>query len=233
MMESRDERLKKVMVALDFEALDTAKGLVTTLGDAIDWYKVGPILFTQNGAEIVQFLHASKKKIFLDLKLYDTPNVVADTIRQIGEMGVQFASVHCLGGATMLQAAGAACRGTGLRLLGVTLLTSQGAPDSMNWGWPQNETQMVERLTDIAMETRLAGIMCSPQELSQIRPRTLPGFMLVTPGVRLPGEEVFRDDQKRVSSPLEALEGGADYLIVGRPITQSREPLTVVSRLFK
>jgi orotidine-5'-phosphate decarboxylase len=226
------DRLKKVVVALDCENLDAAKGLVDTLGCAIEWYKIGPILFTRSGHQIVQFLQNRKKKIFFDLKLYDTPNVVAETVRQFGEMGGQFATVHCLGGRTMLEAAGAACRGTGLRLIGVTLLTSQGAPDSMQWGWPQNELQMVERLTDIALECRLAGVMCSPQELPHIHHRRLPGFLLITPGIRLPNEEVFRDDQKRVASPNEAFEAGADYLIVGRPITQSREPLKVVERLF-
>lgn len=229
---TQDPRLQKVVVALDFENLDQAKTLVETLGDTISWYKVGPILFTQSGKEILSFLQKKRKKIFLDLKLYDTPNVVADTVRQFADMGADFATVHCLGGRTMLEAAGSACRGTRLRLIGITLLTSQGAPDSMNWGWPQTEIQMVQRLVQVAADARLAGIMCSPHELAEVRPKTSPGFLLVSPGIRLAGEDVYQDDQKRVASPIEALEAGCDYLVVGRPITQAREPLNVALRLF-
>lgn len=229
--------LDKIVVALDYEEVESAYRLVDELGDRIGFYKLGPVLFLRSGKEILQYLRRKNKKVFLDLKLYDTPRVVADTIRQIGSMGVTYATVHCLGGRTMLEAAAAACRGSNLKILGVTLMTNQGAPDSYNWGWPQSELAMVQRLTEVALEARLAGVLCSPNELQAVRPRSVPGFVLVTPGIRLSTkdgrlEEVFEDDQKRIASPRQALEWGADFIIVGRPITQAREPLAVLDRLF-
>lgn len=224
---------EKVIVALDYEDPQKAYRLVDELGELIQWYKIGPILFTRSGLEVVQFLHKRGKKIFLDLKLHDTPQVVSATVRQFGELGVQFATVHCTGGKKMLEAASMGCRGSQLKLLGVTLLTSQGSSDAKDWGGPLTESGLVLRLLDIALESRLAGILCSPHEIHDVRERILPGFLLVTPGIRLPKEEVFMDDQVRVASPSEALAWGADYLIVGRPITQAREPRDVVERLFR
>lgn len=224
--------LDKIVVALDYEDSRAARHLVEQLGEKISRYKIGPQLFTQAGPEMVRFLHSMKKHVFLDLKLYDTPVVVARTIEQYAAMGVEFATVHCLGGRSMLEAAGSACRGSKLRLIGVTLLTSQGSSDSYNWGWPQSEDDMVVRLAGIAMESRLAGVMCSPNELQVLRPKLVPGFLLVTPGIRLNGREVFHEDQRRVASPQEAMAWGADFLVVGRPITQAREPATVLDTLF-
>jgi orotidine-5'-phosphate decarboxylase len=220
------------VVALDYDDPEKAYRLVDELGDRIQTYKLGPVLFTRSGTEILTFLRRKGKKVFLDLKLYDTPRVVSDTIRQLGDLGAQWASVHCLGGRTMLEAAAAGCRGSQLKIIGVTLLTSQGAPDSYNWGWPQSELGMVLRLTEVALEARLGGIMCSPNELEAVRPKTVPGFVLAAPGIRLAKEEVFMEDQKRVATPRQALEWGADMIIIGRPITLAREPRAVVDRLF-
>jgi len=222
----------KVIVALDFEYPEQAYAMVDEIGDAIHWFKVGPQLFTRSGNEIIQFLHRRNKKIFLDLKLHDTPNVVSSTVKQIADMGVQLTTLHLLGGRTMLEAAGLHCRGTQLKLLGVTLLTSQRMSDTKEYGWAQTDTELVMNLLDLALETRLAGVICSPHEIEPIRTKALPGFLLVTPGIRLPGEEVFMDDQKRVASPKEALAWGADYLVIGRPITSAREPKEAISRLF-
>lgn len=224
--------LKKVMVALDYDDPEKAFRLVDQIGDLIDWFKLGPMLFTQSGAEVVRYLHKKQKKIFVDLKLHDTPVVVGDTIRQIADMGAQYATVHCLGGRAMLEAAGSACRGTHLKLIGITLLTSHQPSDSQLLGWQWSDEQIVLRLLETAIQARLAGVMCSPQEINQVRNRCLPGFVLMTPGIRIPGKEVFRDDQQRVSSPKEALDWGADYLIIGRPITQAREPREVLNHLF-
>lgn len=216
------ENLDKVIVAIDYEDPQKAFRLVDELGDLVSWYKVGPVLFTLSGVEVVNFLHKRGKKIFLDLKLHDTPNVVQETVKQLGGLGVQFATVHCTGGRRMLEAASMGCRGSQLKLLGVTLLTSQ-----------EGSAEAVLRHLDVALQSRLAGILCSSHEVRQVKERILPGFLCVSAGIRLPKEEVFQDDQVRVASPREALDAGADYLIIGRPITQAREPRDVVERLFQ
>jgi orotidine-5'-phosphate decarboxylase len=227
-----NENLKKVMVALDYEHPEQAYRLVDEIGDMIDWFKLGPMLFTRSGQEVVNFLHRRNKNVFLDLKIHDTPTVAGTTIKQFADMGAQFATIHCLGGRRMLESASMACRGSQLKLIGVTLLTSHLVEDTKEFGLPE-PTTLVPKLLTLALENRLAGVMCSPHELSEIRPKALPGFVLVTPGIRMPNKEVFEDDQKRVASPDQAVLWGADYLVVGRPITQAREPRDAVERLFK
>lgn len=226
------EKLKKVVVALDQDYPEQAYRLVEEIGDYIDWFKVGPGLFTRSGHEVISFLHRSRKKIFLDMKLMDTPTVVASTVRQFADLGVHLTTLHCLGGRAMLEAAGLHCRGSQLQLLGITLLTSQTSTDAKDFPWKQKDQELVMQMMNLAVETRLSGILCSPHEVSLVRERVMRSFQLFTPGIRLPGEEVFQDDQKRFASPSEALAWGADYLIIGRPITQAREPLEALERLF-
>jgi len=231
-MKEHTEDLKKVIVALDYTEPEKAFQLVDDLGDLIDWYKIGPLLFTQSGYQIVEFLHSRNKSIFLDLKLYDTPRVVRDTVKQFGELGIRMASVHCMGGHGMLEAAAQGCRGSQLRLLGITFLSTQTLDDSRGLGLPGTENELVSKLLDMALEHRLSGVLCSPQELSQVRPKMRPGTLLVSAGIRPDRKEVYQEDQKRVATPKEALDLGADFLVVGRPILQAQEPRTAVSTLF-
>ncbi len=224
--------LNKVIVALDYAEPDKAFALVDELGDLIEWYKVGPLLFTQSGYEIIEFLHSRRKSIFLDLKLYDTPRVVRDTVSQFGELGIRMASVHCMGGHGMLEAAAQGCRGSQLKLLGITFLTTQSIDDAAALGWPATESEVVARLLDLALEHRLSGVLCSPRELADVRPKLLPGTLLVSAGIRPERREVYQEDQKRVATPREALDMGADYLVVGRPILQAREARIAVETLF-
>ena len=219
-----NKQLEKVIVALDFEYPEQAYRIVDELGDLIQWYKVGPALFTRSGNEIIQFLHRRNKKIFLDLKLHDTPNVVGMTIKQCADLGVQLTTVHCLGGKAMLESAAFHCRGSQLKLLGVTLLTSQKTADYQDIGLLESSRDLIPQLVELALESRLAGVICSPHELKAIRAQTIPGFLLVAPGIRVPGQEVFQDDQQRFASPYDAFHWGADFIVVGRPITQTREP---------
>lgn len=222
----------KVMVALDQLDPRAAYRLVEELGDKIGWYKIGSVLYTRAGHELIEFLHGKNKRIFLDLKLHDIPTVVGKTVSEIGALGVDFLTVHCLGGKAMLQEAAHSCRNSKLKLLGITLLTSHEKDDSAELGWSLSEEGSVMALMRWALEARLSGIVCSPNELISARKLVLPGFLLVTPGIRLEGQTVYQDDQKRVATPSEALARGADYLVIGRPITDAREPKAVVDALF-
>lgn len=225
-------RYDQVIVALDSENPDHAYSLVESLGDKIEWYKIGNVLHTHSGSEFISYLHKKRKKIFLDLKLHDTPKVVSNTVQQFAELGVQFATVHTLGGRRMLEAAASGCRGSQLKLLGVTLLTTLEPKELNGLGWNPEEEARLSGLVDLAVQCRLAGVLSSPQALSKIGPRTVPGFLKVVAGIRDQGLPVYGDDQVSFATAAQAFEWGADYIIVGRPIAQSPNPLQALATLL-
>ncbi len=231
-MAVNDSIKQKLIVALDYDQSDKAYRLIDELGDMVDWYKVGPMNFAQDGIDLIRYLHKKRKKIFLDLKTLDIPNVVERTVRSYGDLGVDCATVHCIGGRKMLEAAGRGCRGTSLRLFGITLITSMGEMEAETFGHSESNQVTVERLTQIAVESRLSGILCSPNELKTVRPKSVPGFQIAVAGIRPAGHEIDGEDQARVATPIQALEWGADFLLVGRPILNAREPRTAVSSLL-
>lgn len=222
----------KIIVALDYEDPAKAYALVDTLGEDVSWYKIGPALFTRSGTDAIRFLHSRGKKIFVDLKLHDTPYVVSSTIAQLAEMGVRMATLHTLGGKQMLLSAATACRGSSMKLLGISLLTSHSPKDYELLGWTGRSGEIMEKLVGLALETRLSGIVCSPHELALVQAQTLPGFLKISAGIRIPGQEVFGEDQQRVASANQAIDLGADFLVVGRPISQSRDPKATLNQLF-
>lgn len=222
----------KLIVALDYSNPEQAYRLVEDLGDLVQCYKLGPLLYTYSGPEVIRFLHRKNKRIFLDLKLHDTPAVVGHTVRQFAELGVDFATIHCLGGRKMMEAAAFSCRGSRLKLLGITLLTSHGSEDFSNYFRWEYPNELLMELFNGAIESRMAGILCSPHELDLFSSAAVPGFLKVTAGIRPKGVSVFEDDQHRVASPEEALSKGADLLIIGRPITQALQPREVVLKLY-
>lgn len=234
-MESRYylKNLDNIIVALDVDHRDQAFRLIDVLGEKIKTYKVGPQLFTRSGPEVIDYLHHSKKQIFVDLKLHDTPQVVFETIKQLAEMGVDFATVHCLGGKKMLEAASQGCRNSQLKLLGITLLTSFDPMEATYWDWETSAEKSVPRLAQLAQEARLKGIVCSVSEAASLRRIVSPGFLLVTPGIRPQKKEVYLEDQRRIASPEEAIASGADYLIIGRPIIQNRDPRLATDNIFE
>ena len=211
-----------VIVALDFPRGDEALSLVDDLGEAGTFYKVGLQLYTAEGPSVVQALKDRGKRVFLDLKLHDIPNTVSSGVRVASQLGVDFLTLHIVGGRAMLEAARDAAGET--RLLGVTILTSLSAAD-LEVTWGRNNPSVVEevgRLADLAAQYRIHGVVASPHEASSVRSRVGPELLVVPPGIRPAG--VSHDDQQRVATPSAAIAAGADYLVGGRSITRASDP---------
>lgn len=215
--------MARLILPLDFPSADEAFGMVDRLGERADFFKVGLELYTRSGPSVVQELKRRGKDVFLDLKLHDIPNTVAGGVRAASDLGVDLLTVHTAGGEAMLAAAAEAAWG-GIRLLGVTILTSM-SPATLEGVWGREIRSVrdeVGRLTDLALEQGMHGVVSSPLEASGIRRRVPESFLVVTPGIRPAGSD--KGDQSRVATPADAVSAGADYLVVGRPITRAPDP---------
>ncbi len=223
-----------VIVALDFSEAADALALAGRLDPALCRVKVGKELFTRAGPAVVEALVARGFQVFLDLKYHDIPNTVAGACRAAAELGVWMVNVHALGGQRMMAAAREAVerapRGRPL-LVAVTVLTSMTDGELTEVGLTGSASENVLRLADLARDSGLDGVVCSPREASLIRDRVGAGFLRVTPGVRPAG--AARDDQRRTLTPAQALEQGADFLVVGRPVTAAENPLAALLALVE
>jgi len=225
----------RLIVALDFPAAPPALALVERLDPGRCRLKVGKELFTRSGPGLVETLHDRGFQVFLDLKFHDIPNTVAAACAAAADLGVWMVNVHCSGGAAMIAAArerldrgGVAGRPAPL-LIGVTVLTSLDAEDLAAIGCPGDPQERVLRLADLGRRAGLDGVVCSPLEAATVRAAMGPEFLLVTPGVRPGGSDL--GDQKRVMTPAAALAAGADYLVIGRPITTAPDPPAMVAAI--
>lgn len=212
----------RLIVALDFPDATTALNLIDQLEGATRWFKVGLELYISSGNSLIAELRRRDCGIFLDLKLHDIPNTVASAVRAATRLDVQMLTVHAGGGADMLSAAVEAANGTPLALLGVTVLTSMDEARLEETGVQGGVAAQVERLATLAMNAGMQGLVCSPGEVGNLRSRLPRQPLLVIPGVRPAGSEV--GDQRRVATPQAAIHAGADYLVVGRPITRDANP---------
>ncbi len=221
----------KVIVALDFAEAKQALALVERLDPALCRVKVGKELFTAAGPALVETLAARGFGVFLDLKFHDIPNTVASACKAAARLGVWVINVHASGGRAMMEAARAAVAGESKRpmLIGVTVLTSMGAGDLVDIGMQGTPADAVLRLARLARESGLDGVVSSAQEAGALRAACGKDFCLVTPGIRL--ADAAQDDQKRVTTPRMAIDNGADYLVIGRPITQAADPIAVLHRI--
>ena len=215
--------MSEVIVALDTPSAESALQLVDRLGKAAGHYKVGLELFTSAGPAMVSELKGRGKRVFLDLKLHDIPNTVARAVRAASSLEVDLLTVHAGGGQLMLDAARNSVEGE-LQLLAVTILTSLGPEDlSVTWNRHVDDiSSEVLRLAHSAQESGVHGVVASAWEVARIREQLGSGFLIAAPGIRPKGTD--HDDQKRVASPAEAVESGADFLVVGRPVTQAPDP---------
>jgi len=219
---------ERIIVALDTDSPEAALAAVSALAGEVGLFKVGMELFPRGGPELIERIRATGAEVFLDLKFHDIPNTVAGAVRSAVALGVKFATVHASGGKAMLAAAAAAAAGSGTTLLAVTVLTSLDDADLSSVGFALRAADAVDRLAGLAVDAGIGGIVCSAREVAAVRARTGKEVVLVTPGVRLPEDSV--GDQKRVVTPFEAIRSGADYIVVGRPITKASDPVAAARK---
>tara|TARA_B100002052_G_C15830643_1_gene575171 strand:- start:244 stop:918 length:675 start_codon:yes stop_codon:yes gene_type:complete len=221
--------MSEIIIALDLnrkKALEIAKELDPTLCKV----KVGSELFTSSGPEIIEELKKLGFDIFLDLKFHDIPNTVASAVKVACNLGIWMTNVHASGGKQMMMSAVQALN-KDIRpiLIGVTVLTSIGKIEAKNININTIEDHALS-LAVLAKDSGLDGVVCSPKEVKKIKEICGKDFIAVTPGIRLGNSE---DDQNRVSSPKEAIQNGSDFLVIGRPITKSNQPLKTLDSIIK
>uniref|UniRef100_A0A7C4YF84 Orotidine 5'-phosphate decarboxylase n=1 Tax=candidate division WOR-3 bacterium TaxID=2052148 RepID=A0A7C4YF84_UNCW3 len=217
---------ERLIVALDVSDFKTAKEKVETLGDVVKFYKVGVQLFTSVGPDIVKYLKDKDKKVFLDLKLHDIPNVVSKTVGIAAMMGVNMITLHTLGGFELMESSQKmswAPNGEQVIILGVTILTSLDQAFLNDFlGVNKSIDDEIIQLAMLAKSAGIAGVISSPLEISKIKSACGGDFLVVTPGIRPKGFDTM--DHTRTATPEEAIRWGADYIVVGRPIISSDDP---------
>lgn len=211
----------KLIVALDVPSYDEARDLVIRLGDTVTFYKVGLELLFSGGLSLAQELKNEGKRVFLDLKFLDIGNTVERAVANAAEIGVDFLTVHGTDSKT-LTAAVKGKDGAPLKLFAVTVLTSLDQADLTEQGIDATPAELVLKRARLAQSNGFDGVIASGQEAASVRAATGPGFLITTPGIRLPGGEA--GDQKRITTPEAALRDGANHLVVGRPITAAADP---------
>ncbi len=227
-----ENKKSRVIVALDFPRGEQAAAFVDRLKPGSCRLKVGKELFTREGPELVRRFVGQGHDVFLDLKFHDIPNTVARACEAAAALGVWMVNVHASGGSKMMAAAREAIdnsAGQSPLLIAVTVLTSMGSDDLESIGVAADPEQQVQRLAALAKGAGLDGVVCSPREAAMLRAEMGAGFTLVTPGVRPRGAST--DDQTRVLTPTDAIAAGADYLVMGRPITQADDPIAALEAI--
>jgi orotidine-5'-phosphate decarboxylase len=222
----RDAR-DRLIVALDAPSAPEAKAMVARLGDSVAFYKVGLELAFAGGLDLVPRLVGAGKRVFLDVKLLDIANTVAGAVRSIARTGATLATVHAYPQA--MRAATAARGDAPLGLLGVTVLTSMDDADLHQAGYAAGTADLVATRAAAAIAAGMDGLVCSPHEAARLRALVGPDMLLVTPGIRPQGSEA--GDQKRIAAPADAIRAGADYLVVGRPVTGADDPKGAAERI--
>ncbi len=222
-IETRD----RLIVALDLPSPDAARKLVVELGDTVSFYKIGMELAYGGGLPLASELIAAGKKVFLDLKLHDIPNTVASATAQVANMGATFLTIHAY--PQTMKAARGALGTSSLQLLAVTVLTSSDDSDLQDAGYALGVRDLVAKRAGQAKAAGVHGIVLSAEEARAMRSLLGPDMLLVTPGIRPAGAEI--GDQKRVMTPARAIAAGANYLVVGRPVTQAPDPKAAASAI--
>lgn len=233
-----DQARERLVFALDVDSFEEAERWVKLLHDKVGIFKVGKQLFTRCGPDVVHMIRGEGGEVFLDLKYHDIPNTVAMAVAEACALGVRMVNVHALGGRQMMERTVAEVdagfpRGSSSRplLLAVTILTSSTEQTLREVGIESAVSEMVPRLARLAKDAGMDGVVASPQEVHLIREVCGDDFAIVTPGVR-PGFASL-DDQKRVTTPGEAISAGADFLVIGRPISAAPDPVTAAEMILE
>jgi orotidine-5'-phosphate decarboxylase len=222
-----------IIFPLDVPTLEEAKPFVSLLASHVGMFKVGLELFIRSGPGIIEYIkELSPAGIFLDLKLHDIPITVERAMRSVAQLGVDLITVHCGESSKMLEAA-VAGGDARVRILGVTVLTSVSEKDLRRTGFSVDVPELVIQRATMAKAAGLDGVVCSGFETVDIKTACGRGFLCVTPGIRPPWETVGGDDQRRVSTPSGAVEAGADYLVIGRPIRDAKDPVVAARRIVR
>jgi orotidine-5'-phosphate decarboxylase len=227
-----------IIAALDVSTAEQALKLAEEIAPAVGAFKIGSELFTVAGPDIVKRIRATGASVFLDLKFHDIPNTVAKSVTAAVQLDVQMLTVHTSGGLEMLKAAEQAAGEVAWKLgripplvLGVTVLTSLDTAALREIGLDVNVEYQVRRLASVATKAGLRGLVCSPQEVVKLRQAIPPAMQLVTPGIRTGAEKA--DDQKRTLTPREAIQAGASWLVIGRPIYAAENPRAAAEKILE
>jgi orotidine-5'-phosphate decarboxylase len=223
---------EQLIVALDVSSAAQAQKIVSSLGDTVNFYKVGMQLYTAEGPAIVRDLVGSGRRVFLDLKYHDIPNTVGAAVREAGRLGVSLLTVHSFGGSKMLRAAAEAARESNpaMKVVAVTVLTSMDQ-EALNEIMHGNLEEQVVYVAGLALKAGCHGVVSSAREVRALRNRLGDDFLVVTPGVRPTG--AAHGDQARVVTPAEAIAAGSTHLVVGRPITGAANPVQEAEKIIR
>jgi orotidine-5'-phosphate decarboxylase len=222
-MQARD----RLVLAVDLSARDEILTLIDTLRDSVGVFKLGLQAFIANGPSIVRDVVASGARVFLDLKIHDIPNTAMHAVAEAASLGASMVTVHTSGGEAMLRA----CAHDTLLILGVTVLTSLDAAELARVGMQGSPMESAVRLARLAQVSGLRGVVASPHEITAIRDACGEGFVILTPGIRPAGADV--GDQRRTMTPRQAMAAGADYIVVGRPITSAADARSAALRIVE
>jgi orotidine-5'-phosphate decarboxylase len=226
---------EKIIIALDVSSRDRALQLMKDLQDLVGMFKVGSQLFTACGPQIVSEIIAIGGKVFLDLKFHDIPNTVTHVAIEAAKLGVSMMTVHASGGRAMLESVSKELHHKfGDKrpiVVAVTVLTSLDTRALFEIGVEIPVEEQVQRLALFAQDCGVDGVVCSPQEIQPVRNAVSPDFKIVTPGIRMPHQS--QNDQQRIATPREAIANGADYIVIGRAITDDPNPRAATQRILQ
>lgn len=222
--------MNPIICALDTQDLNEAISWANGLRDKVGMVKLGLEFFAAHGPSGVREVAKCNVPIFLDLKLYDIPNTVARTVEAIKALDVEMLTLHISGGTKMLKEALSIVQGKKIKLIGVTVLTSMGNEDLSELGVAREAKSQVILLAKLVKKIGLHGVVCSALEAQEVRQECGKDFKIITPGIRM---NRGHDDQKRTATPKEAINSGADYIVIGRPITESSNPASSAELILK